>query len=146
MMGGDPFMRNGFSHHFNNDSRCKNLVQSYSVSLEDVYNGINKNITLKIKKYCKKCINKCDNCNGKGIINQIRSMGFITQMISGACDKCRGKGYVIKKNGNCNECKGNGNIEEEQLAFLNLPKGFEDNYKTIFELTKKRKEIINKLF
>jgi len=131
----------GFSHHFNfnnqfnqeQNNKCNDIQQYYEVSIDDVYFGINKNIKLKIKNYCKKCINKCDNCQGKGIINQIINMGFLTQMTTAPCDKCKGNGTINKINKSCSECSGNGFYETEQHANLAIPKGFDDNIKTLFE-------------
>lgn len=129
----------GFSHHFNfnsfgnNNNNCNDINQVYNATLEEVYYGINKNIKLKIKNYCKKCIGKCDNCNGKGIINQIINMGFLTQMTTGPCDKCSGTGSSSKINKKCTECNGDGIYETEQNANLAIPKGFDDGIKTLFE-------------
>ena len=132
----DPFSRHGFSHHFNQQERnnnCANITKEYYTTLEEVYYGIKKNITINIKKFCKKCYKKCDNCNGKGHINQIRNMGFLTQMISGQCNKCSGKCFISNHNTSCNFCKGNLYIDVEEEVFLNIPKGFDDNIKTIFK-------------
>lgn len=129
----------GFSHHFNFNSfnngnnNCNDINKIYHATLEDVYNGINKNIKFNIKNFCKKCICKCDNCNGKGVINHIINMGFLTQMTTAPCDKCNGTGTSSKINKNCNECNGNGVYETEQNANLSIPKGFEDGIKTLFE-------------
>lgn len=130
---------NGFSHHFNfgfpheNNNKCSDIHQNYNATLEDVYFGINKNIKFNVKYYCKKCNNKCDNCNGKGIVNQVIKMGFFTQLCSMQCDKCNGKCSISKNNKSCNDCKGKGYYEIEQNANLGIPKGFDDNIKTLFE-------------
>jgi DnaJ family protein A protein 2 len=129
----------GFSHHFsfNNmqnemNKRCSDLEQQYNVTLEDVYFGINKNLKLTIKNYCKKCNKKCDNCQGSGTVNQIKNMGFITQMYQGPCNKCSSNGFVQKTNSNCSECKGKGTYDVEHNANLSIPKGFDNGMKTIF--------------
>ena len=132
----------GFSHHFNgfqgfhnheNNNKCNDIQKDYNITLDDIYFGINKNLKFTIKKYCKKCINKCNNCNGKGVVQQIINMGFITQMMTGNCDKCNGSGYTTKINKGCTECNGNGSYENEQHANLSIPKGFDENIKTLFE-------------
>jgi DnaJ-class molecular chaperone len=129
----------GFSHHFSfNDvfnernKKCSDLEQHFNVTLDDVYFGINKNLKLTIKNYCKKCNKKCDNCQGLGTVNQIKNMGFITQMYQGPCDKCGSKGFIVKNNSSCSECNGKGTFEVEQNAHLSIPKGFENGSKTIF--------------
>lgn len=136
--GGHPFGGHGFSHHFsfNNgnerNNKCNDIHEIYNVTLEEVYFGINKNLKLSVKNYCKKCNKKCDNCQGTGTVNQIRNMGFITQMYQGSCDKCNANGYTTNTNNNCSECNGKGIYSAEHNANLAIGKGFENGIKTIF--------------
>ena len=145
---GHPFSQhdfggNHFRHHFNfNDfseihhttqiSKCKSIKHIFNMNLEDSYKGVNKNIKITLTKHCKKCVNKCDNCQGKGMINQVRSMGIFTQMFTGTCGNCLGSGYKIKGEPSCELCNGKGSYDKEQNACLTLPPGVEDGFKTIF--------------
>lgn len=138
--GQGGFGGHGFSHHFsfNNNmqnernNRCNDVQKQYNVTLEEVYFGINKNLKFTINKFCKKCNKKCENCQGNGTINQIRNMGFITQMFQGPCDRCNSNGYTTNINKNCSECSGKGKYEVENNANLSIPKGFENGIKTVF--------------
>jgi DnaJ-class molecular chaperone len=102
------------------------------MTLEEVNEGINKNLKISITKYCSKCIDKCDNCQGRGIINQVRHMGVFTQMFTGTCDNCGGQGTKINTKPNCDECGGKGTYDKEQNAFLSIPPGVDDGFKTVF--------------
>ena len=130
--GGNPFAHHDMFDGFNdNGNRCNNVIKSYNITLEDIYNGINKNIKLNIKKYCKKCHSTCPKCNGMGIIQQLMQLGPMTQIIQSQCHNCQGTGISIKSNRNCDECKGVGVYDIEHIANLNMPKGF-DMQHTIF--------------
>lgn len=144
---GHPFAEHsfgghGFRHHFSfNDfntqhtsqvKKCKSVCHSYNASLDDVYKGINKNMKITLKKYCKYCVVFCDKCQGRGIINQVKHMGIFTQMFTGPCDRCQGTGHKINGNKKCEICKGQGTYEKEQNAHLSIPPGVEDGFKTVF--------------
>tara|TARA_B100000795_G_scaffold269491_1_gene259031 strand:+ start:1076 stop:2182 length:1107 start_codon:yes stop_codon:yes gene_type:complete len=138
-MGGMGGMGGRFSHNFaSNDqneenSKCNTIHKTLNVGLEDVYNGIKNNMTLNILKHCLSCNTICNNCNGKGIIKQVKSMGILTQIFQGACDICNGTGIILKASKNCNECSGKGTYTKDISANLSIPKGFTNNYKTIFK-------------
>ena len=127
---GDAFF--GFRNNRQQVNKCNNTNKTIYVSLDDVYNGINKNLTFKIQHFCKKCMKNCKNCNGNGIVQQMIQMGPFTQVISQPCNNCQGSGVFNEINKKCGECKGEGKYETENLCNLSVPKGFEDGLKTIF--------------
>jgi DnaJ-class molecular chaperone len=131
---GDPFGDSffGFRNNRQSNNKCNNTHKTIHVTLEDVYNGINKNITFKIQHFCKKCMKNCKNCNGNGVVQQMIQMGPFTQVISHPCNNCQGSGVSYEVNKKCTECKGEGKYEVENLCNLTVPKGFEDGLKTIF--------------
>ena len=116
-------------HH---QRQCNNIVKPYNITLEDIYNGIEKPLKFSIKKYCKKCFTTCNACNGSGMMQQIIQMGPMTHIIQSMCNKCNGQKIINKKNKDCSECKGSGMYDVENHAQLNMPKGF-SNTNTIFE-------------
>jgi len=135
--GPNPFAGHdmfGFNEHRgrHQQQQCNNTIKPYNITLEDIYNGINKQLKFNVKKYCKKCFTTCSTCNGSGVIQQIMQMGPMTQIFQSMCNKCNGQKIINKNNANCGECKGTGTYETEHLAQLNMPKGF-DNTNTIFE-------------
>lgn len=118
--------------HENNT--CNSQQKVMSVTLEEAFKGISKNIKINITKYCHDCMIKCVNCDGSGIVKQIKNMGVFTQIFTAHCDKCDTSGYCVKSNNkNCSDCKGNGKYTKEINAFLNIPAGIEHGYKTAFQ-------------
>lgn len=129
----DPFF-NGFRHHRggnNHQQKSNDVLKGFNVTLEDVYNGINKNLNIKLTHYCKKCNKTCDNCNGNGMKQQIIQMGPFTQIMHVPCGKCQGSGVSISVNKKCDECKGEGTYESDNMCNISIPKGFEDGMKTV---------------
>lgn len=135
MFDNDPFFnfRNrGRGGNGGGENKCNDIHKVFNVTLDDVYYGINKNLTIKITNFCKKCNKNCENCNGNGIIQQIIQMGPFTSINTVNCQHCGGSGCSIKANKSCNECKGNGTYETENLCNLSIGKGFEDGINTVF--------------
>jgi len=134
--GGTPF---GFEEHFgfggrpsNDNQKCASVEKTIRLTLDEIYEGINRPMSITIKKYCMNCNKKCDKCDGRGQINQVRNMGIFTQVFQGMCDKCEGNGVINAKNNSCKDCKGNGSYTKEQNATLIIPAGIDENYRTLF--------------
>lgn len=128
------FAFNDFSENFHTSQtkKCKSVRHEYNMTLEEAYKGVNKNMKITVKKYCPNCVKKCDNCQGRGIVNQVRSMGIFTQMSTGPCGICGGTGYKVISNKDCDICNGNGTYEKEQSAHLSIPPGVSNSFKTVF--------------
>jgi DnaJ-class molecular chaperone len=148
---GDAFF-SGFRGRGNqqHNTQCSNTIKQYNATLEDVYYGINKNLTFKITHFCKKCYKTCDKCNGNGQIQQIMQIGPFTQIMSQHCNQCQGSGICNKGQKSCSDCKGEGTYEVDNLCNLKIPKGFEDGMKTVFnnlgEQPKKNTQIAGHLY
>lgn len=128
-----------FAHHFGfgfdeerENTGCKDIHKVFSVSLEDVFYGIQKNISLNITKYCHDCMKKCENCNGTGYIKQMKNLGIITQVFTGNCPECN-SGFKNSCNKSCSKCQGKGKFTKEVHAQLSLPKGINNGFSTVFE-------------
>lgn len=124
--GGNPFGGNpfgGFGGHRNNT--CNDVVKQYNITLDDIYNGISTSIKINVKKYCKKCFTTCNVCKGTGVIQQLIQIGPMTQIFQTNCNKCNGNKIINKNNKDCNECNGKGSYDVENIAYLNMGKGFD---------------------
>jgi DnaJ-class molecular chaperone len=142
---GNPF--GGMGHNFEEEifgmggcggggakipKKAQSIEKTFVFNLDDVYEGINKDLNINIRKYCLKCNKKCGKCDGRGIIQQIRSMGFMQQIFQGSCDNCEGSGITIEGKADCKQCSGKGCFNEDKKATLIIPKGIDENYKTAF--------------
>ncbi|MCK4912765.1 MAG: molecular chaperone DnaJ, partial [Candidatus Omnitrophica bacterium] len=99
-----------------------------SISLEDVSNGVEKNITFNRYDECKSCNGSgaepgtskdtCPTCRGSG---QVRAGlgGFIN--FAQACPTCGGEGKVIKNP--CRSCSGQGRKAGIKKLQVSMPKG-----------------------
>lgn len=127
-----------FSSSFNFDfeqrqEKCSNITKVINATLEDVYNGIDNTMKINVKHNCLKCITMCDNCDGNGIIQTLRNLGLMQQIMQRTCEKCKGKGEIVSLNKNCKQCNGDGNYIRENNANLKVSPGFPNNYKTSFK-------------
>lgn len=128
----------GFSHNFgfnfeeNQPNTCQPIHKHLNVSLEEVFDGISKNITINVTKYCHQCLKKCKNCNGAGVVKQVHNLGIFTQIFQGKCDMCDGSGQMLEPKKSCAECGGSGKYAKDFNAFLGLPKGIDNGFRTSF--------------
>ena len=112
--------------------KAQSIEKTFVFTLDDVYDGINKDLNINIRKFCLKCNKKCNKCDGRGIIQQIRNLGIMQQIFQGSCEHCEGSGIITEGKPECKQCKGKGFFNEDKKATLIIPKGIDENYKTAF--------------
>ena len=121
------FFGNRFNHQQQEEKpTCNDVLHNYSVSLEDVFKGINKQVRIKLKAYHFHCFEACDNCQGKGIIKNMTQNGPFCQIFQSKCGNCNGCGSSVKK-GKENESS----YEKEEIINLEIPKSIPNNSKII---------------
>ena len=135
--GGHPFGRGGHPFggspfDFEEERKCSTVTKGMNISLEDAFNGISKHISITITKFCHDCTKTCTNCNGQGVVKQVKSLGVFTQVFTGNCDKCNGMGTIPSANQSCKDCNGKCKFTKGVNAHLNIPKGVDNGYKTSF--------------
>ena len=129
MQGGgspfDDFFDNGFGRHQQRGPIPGQTVQyRYEVNINDIFNGLSKEIKINVKGRCKDCngtggtVEVCEHCHGTGMISntQYTSFGMMTQQ--SPCPYCHGSGKIIKKK--CNTCNGSGKIDITRNIKLNI--------------------------
>jgi DnaJ family protein A protein 2 len=150
--GGDSFsdFGNMFGHGFpfsmggmgsgmgRKQERVEDIVQTISVTLEQLYNEETVNVTYKQKIDCTNCKGegskngantKCINCDGNGVqIKQVR-MGPMIQRTVCECSTCKGSGKVIEEKNKCELCKGKCFIIQEKTIPIPLKAGLSDGNK-----------------
>lgn len=147
MFGGSPFDFDNRPHNTHR-RKCKDIHRQYNISLEEAYNGVEKNLNITITKHCHECLKICSNCKGTGVVKQIKSLGMFTQIFQGECDRCN-SGYISSAQSSCQQCKGKSKYTHENNTKLDIPKGantgFVKTFKDLGEQSKNSKEISGNL-
>lgn len=110
-------------------ARGSDMQYAMDITLEEAYEGAEKNITVPINDTCDSCdgsgaekgskAETCPTCKGAGRVRA--QQGFFT--IERACSTCGGQGTVIKNP--CKKCSGSGRVRREKTLKVNIPKGIE---------------------
>jgi len=111
-------------------NRGNDLRYDVSISLEEAYKGLEKNVKYTTYKKCSSCSGsgaakgsrpiKCSYCSGRGKVRT--NQGFFT--IQQTCPQCSGYGETI---GNpCKTCSGNGKAQGSENVTVKIPKGVDD--------------------
>jgi DnaJ family protein A protein 2 len=102
--------------------------QEIPLQLEDYYKGRELNVKLGRQCFCKTCkgsgglsTKHCDQCHGRGNLNQMINMGPIQMMTQTPCPPCGGKGQQVL--GKCLACGGRGMGHEEKTMKIIVEPG-----------------------
>lgn len=116
-------------------SKPDDIVQQLDCTLEDLYTGSKRSVTIRHQAVCKKCggsgCNKsvntmCNRCKGRGVeVKVIRRRGFVQQS-STPCPVCHGSGRFVSRKDQCSACKGHGLITEQKMCAVEVPRGAVD--------------------
>ncbi|OQS05603.1 hypothetical protein THRCLA_02289, partial [Thraustotheca clavata] len=111
------------------------------VTLEELYNGAEKQARFMKNVICRKCrgsgakdgkMKTCKTCGGQGfvLVQQQMGPGFTVQMQQ-QCPKCGGKGKTFKHK--CPHCNGNKVVAEEKIITGVIERGMPSNHEIVFE-------------
>lgn len=113
----------------NQAARGSDLRYNLSISLEDAYSGLAKQITVPSSVACDSCKGTgseagaeptgCPTCSGMGKVRA--QQGFFT--VERTCPTCSGMGQIVKNP--CRTCGGAGRQEKERALSVNIPAGVE---------------------
>jgi molecular chaperone DnaJ len=131
--GGSPFESffGGSGRGGTRTRRGSNLRIKLKLDLEEVANGVEKNI--KVKRYvtCNTCsgngarngssLRSCTSCNGSGQIRKVVNTMLGQMVSSSTCPTCNGEGKIISEV--CTSCEGEGRILEEEVIPIKIPAG-----------------------
>ncbi|WP_420546479.1 molecular chaperone DnaJ [Nitrosopumilus sp.] len=119
--------------------RGSDILYETSVTLEDVLNGKNMDITLQKQVQCDTCDGTgckpgtqkkiCNACNGQGQVKQTRNMGFASFVTAAPCSSCSGQGHVIETP--CTICKGQGKKNGTKKVTFGIPPGIDSGDYTV---------------
>ncbi|KAE8038618.1 hypothetical protein FH972_011111 [Carpinus fangiana] len=121
----------------------EDVVHTLKVSLEDLYNGTTKKLSLSRNILCQKCKGKgsksgvsgrCYGCQGTGMKITTRQIGLgMIQQMQHVCPECRGSGEVISERDKCPPCKGSKVTQEKKVLEVHVEKGMQHGEKIVFE-------------
>ena len=111
-------------------NRGNDLRYDVSITLEDAFKGLEKNVQYTTYKKCSSCSGsgaakgskpiKCNYCAGRGKVRT--NQGFFT--IQQTCPQCSGYGETISDP--CKSCSGNGKTQGSENVTVKIPKGVDD--------------------
>ncbi|KAK0582731.1 hypothetical protein LWI29_028965 [Acer saccharum] len=139
--GGGSF--GGGSSRGRRQKQGEDVVHTLKVSLEDLYNGTSKKLSLSRNVLCAKCKGKgsksgnpgkCYGCQGTGIKITRRQIGLgMIQQMQHVCPDCRGSGENISERDKCPPCKGNKVTQEKKVLEVHVEKGMQHGQKIVFD-------------
>lgn len=136
----DMFFGGGGRMH--RERKGKNIVHQLSVSLEDLYNGATKKLSVQKNVICEKCegrggrkgaVEVCATCRGSGV--QVRLHQLIPgmmQQISTICGSCKGQGQRLNHRDRCKVCGGRKILRNKKVLEVHIEKGMKDGRKIVF--------------
>ncbi|XP_021748656.1 dnaJ protein homolog 2-like [Chenopodium quinoa] len=133
----------GSSSRFRRQQQGEDVIQTLKVSLEDLYNGTSKKLSLSRNILCPKCKGKgsksgassrCHGCQGSGIKVSSRQIGpGMIQQMQHVCPECRGSGEVISQKDKCPQCKANKVSLEKKVLEVHVEKGMKNGQRIVFQ-------------
>ncbi|KAJ3674545.1 hypothetical protein LUZ60_005161 [Juncus effusus] len=140
--GGFGGMGGGGSSRGRRQRRGDDVIHPLKVSLEDLYNGTSKKLSLSRNVLCSKCKGKgsksgasmkCPGCQGSGMKVTIRQLGpSMIQQMQHACNECKGTGESINDKDRCLHCKGDKVSQEKKVLEVHVEKGMQNGQKITF--------------
>lgn len=138
--GGNPF--GGGGSRGRRQRRGEDVVHPLKVSLEDLYLGTSKKLSLTRNVICSKCNGKgsksgesmkCTGCQGSGMKVSIRQLGpSMIQQMQHPCNECKGTGETISDKDRCPQCKGEKIVPEKKVLEVIVEKGMQNGQKITF--------------
>jgi len=137
--GGSPFGHGGGRSR--GPRRGQDIGHELRVTLEDLYNGKTKKLSIQRTVVCKKCDgrggqgspSKCGVCKGTGMTVRIQRMGPMIQQIQSPCNECRGEGESWANKDKCKgPCNGKKVHKEKEILEVHIDKGMQDGQRIPF--------------
>jgi molecular chaperone DnaJ len=123
------FMGGGHSRRPSYAQRGQDVRYDLSISLEEAFSGLEKEITIPSTATCETCHGHgtkdgkeapiCPDCKGSGKVHL--QQGFF--VVEQNCPHCKGTGHVVSDP--CPDCKGKGFVRQQKTIKLKIPAGIE---------------------
>ncbi|MFB6082180.1 MAG: molecular chaperone DnaJ [Halanaeroarchaeum sp.] len=115
-------------------SSGRDLRTSLTIDLEDAYEGVTKQVTIRRPERCSACdgtghppdadARTCPECNGHGQVRQVRQTAFGRMQQTRTCPRCGGDGDLFSES--CSECGGQGTVRNRATLSVDVPAGIRD--------------------
>ncbi|XP_078526089.1 dnaJ homolog subfamily A member 1-like [Lissotriton helveticus] len=124
------------------ERRGKSVVHQLPVTLEDLYNGATRKLSLQKNVICTKCyglgtkdgtLGLCRKCQGTGMKVEVQVLGpGMIQQMQTICADCQGQGEWIGPRDRCRGCNGRKVTKEKKILSVHIDKGMRDGQKITF--------------
>ena len=121
--------------------RGENVVHRLKVSLEELYRGATRKLSLQRNVKCGPCSGvgtksgrryPCEACGGSGIQVSMRPLGpGMMQQIQHACGSCRQTGVAVPPSDKCASCSGRGLVPEKKVFEVHVEPGHRHGSKIV---------------
>ncbi len=138
----DMFFGGGRRRQPGEKQRGRDTVHQIKVTLEDLYNGTTRQLSVQRNVICSGCngiggkegsVEKCKTCQGTGIFVKLRQIGpGMVQQIQQPCHECGQTGEKIKEKDRCKKCSGKKIVKEKKILECHVDKGMKDGQKITF--------------
>jgi molecular chaperone DnaJ len=112
-------------------SKGQDLRTQVRIDLEDAYEGVTKQVTIRRPEQCSDCdgtghppgadARTCPECNGRGQVRQVKQTPFGRMQQTGTCRRCGGDGELYEET--CSTCNGQGTVRNEATLSVEIPAG-----------------------
>jgi DnaJ family protein A protein 2 len=140
--GGFGGMFGGGDGGMSSERKGKDVVHALPVTLEELYNGKSKKLSLNKQIICPVCSGSgskkkgkqsvCPDCKGSGVRMVVRQMGPFLQQMQAHCSTCKGEGTSISDKDRCTSCRGDRVTQEKKILEVHVEKGMKNNDKIPF--------------
>lgn len=121
------------------ERKSDDVVHKLNVTLEELYSGVTKKLSLSRKLPCSKCNgtgsksgkrHTCSTCQGSGVQVHIRPLGpGMVQQIQSRCSDCQGSGYSSIPSDRCPACNGSCLVSEKKTFEVAVEPGMKNGQK-----------------
>ncbi|MFC5366087.1 molecular chaperone DnaJ [Salinirubrum litoreum] len=126
--------RGGRGRQSNRPRQGQDLRTRLSIDLEDAYEGIEKQVTIRRPERCADCdgeghppdadVETCPECDGQGQVTRVQQTPFGRMQQTSTCRRCGGDGQLADET--CATCDGAGITREEVTLTVEVPAGIRD--------------------
>ncbi|XP_040189715.1 dnaJ homolog subfamily A member 1-like [Rana temporaria] len=124
------------------ERKGKTVTHCLSVSLEDLYNGATRKLSIQKNVICLKCRGsgarqgsdvRCRRCQGTGVeVRVLARIPGVVHSLQSTCSDCNGQGECIRGRDQCRYCDGRKVVREKKILTVHIDKGMKDKQKMIF--------------